>query len=191
MGPWLLKIACAQVKAWQEQGHPHLTLAINLSARQFQQADLVEQVTKCLEQSGLAPRCLDLEITESNAMQNAEATTQTMRALKTLGVRLSIDDFGIGYSSLSHLKRLPFDTLKIDQSFIRDITTDPDDAAIVTAVIAMACTLKLAVVAEGVETEEQLAFLAARHCDRIQGFLFSRPLTAHECEKLLERHKRR
>jgi diguanylate cyclase (GGDEF)-like protein/PAS domain S-box-containing protein len=190
LGRWVLSTACRQVKAWHDNGHPGLTLAANLSARQFQQPDLVAQITQALDEAGLPPRCLDLEITESNAMQNAEATTQTLRALKTLGVRISIDDFGIGYSSLSYLKRLPIDTLKIDQSFVRDITTDPDDAAIVTAVIAMAHTLKLIVVAEGVEEQEQLAFLATRQCDRMQGFLFSRPLPPDECEKLLRRHKR-
>jgi EAL domain-containing protein (putative c-di-GMP-specific phosphodiesterase class I) len=120
-------------------------------------------------------------------MSNAEATIHTLRELKALGVRISIDDFGIGYSSLSYLKRLPIDTLKIDQSFVRDITSDPDDAAIATAVIALAHTLKLRVVAEGVETQEQLAFLAARHCDRMQGYLFSRPLQAQECEEFLAR----
>jgi diguanylate cyclase (GGDEF)-like protein/PAS domain S-box-containing protein len=190
MGPWILKTACAQAKKWQDAGHPQLCLSVNLSARQFQQPDLVELVTRVLDETGLPPRSLELEITESNAMQNAETTTQTLRALKALGVRLSIDDFGIGYSSLSYLKRLPIDTLKIDQSFVRDMTTDADDAAIVTAVIAMAQTLKLAVVAEGVEVEEQLAFLAARRCDRMQGFLFSRPLPAEDCEKLLVRQRR-
>jgi diguanylate cyclase (GGDEF)-like protein/PAS domain S-box-containing protein len=190
LGKWVLSTACRQMKEWHDHGHPGLTLSVNLSARQFQQPDLVDQITRVLDETGLAPRALDLEITESNAMQNAEATTQTLRALKTLGVRISIDDFGIGYSSLSYLKRLPIDTLKIDQSFVRDITTDPDDAAIVTAVIAMAHTLKLAVVAEGVEEEEQLAFLNTKECDRMQGFFFSRPLPPDECEKLLRRHAR-
>jgi diguanylate cyclase (GGDEF)-like protein/PAS domain S-box-containing protein len=190
MGPWTLRTACARARAWQEQGHPSLTVAVNLSARQFQQPDLVTQVKRALDDTGLTPSSLDLEITETHAMQNAEATIMTLRELKRLGVRISIDDFGIGYSSLSYLKRLPIDTLKIDQSFVRDITTDPDDAAIATAVIALAHTLKLQVVAEGVETQEQLEFLAARHCDRMQGYLFSRPLPADECGEFLSRARR-
>jgi diguanylate cyclase (GGDEF)-like protein/PAS domain S-box-containing protein len=190
MGPWTLRTACARARAWQEQGQPSLTVAVNLSARQFQQPDLVTQVKRALDETGLPPSSLDLEITETHAMQNAEATIMTLRELKRLGVRISIDDFGIGYSSLSYLKRLPIDTLKIDQSFVRDITTDPDDAAIATAVIALAHTLKLQVVAEGVETQEQLEFLAARHCDRMQGYLFSRPLPADECGEFLSRARR-
>ena len=190
MGPWTLRTACARARAWQEQGHPSLTVAVNLSARQFQQPDLVTQVKRALDDTGLPPSSLDLEVTETHAMQNAEATIMTLRELKRLGVRISIDDFGIGYSSLSYLKRLPIDTLKIDQSFVRDITTDPDDAAIATAVIALAHTLKLQVVAEGVETQEQLEFLAARHCDRMQGYLFSRPLPADECGEFLSRARR-
>jgi diguanylate cyclase len=189
MGFWILRAACAQAKAWHDCGHPHLSVAVNLSARQFSQPDLAKQVRQALDETGLPPRYLDLEITESNAMQNAEATITTLRELKTLGVRVSIDDFGIGYSSLNYLKRLPIDTLKIDQSFVRDITTDPDDAAIATAVIALAHTLKLKVVGEGVETEEQLAFLAGRHCDRMQGYLFSRPLPPEECTDFLARNR--
>jgi diguanylate cyclase (GGDEF)-like protein len=187
IGVWTLRTACAQVKKWQEEGHPHLSVAVNLSARQFQQVEVVEHVKRALRETGLSARSLDLEITESHAMANAEATIHTLRELKALGVRISIDDFGIGYSSLNYLKRLPIDTLKIDQSFVRDITSDPDDAAIATAVIALAHTLKLRVVAEGVETQEQLAFLAARHCDRMQGYLFSRPLQSQECGEFLGR----
>jgi diguanylate cyclase (GGDEF)-like protein/PAS domain S-box-containing protein len=190
IGKWVLSTACRQLKEWHERGYDTLTVSVNLSARQFQQPDLVEQITRVLDLAGLRPCFLELEITESNAMQNAEGTTQTLRALKTLGVRISIDDFGIGYSSLSYLKRLPIDTLKIDQSFVRDITTDPDDAAIVTAVIAMAHTLKLIVVAEGVEEEEQHVFLKARDCDRMQGFLFSRPVPPEECEVFLGHRSR-
>jgi diguanylate cyclase (GGDEF)-like protein/PAS domain S-box-containing protein len=189
MGFWILRTACAQARAWHDLGHPNLTVAVNLSARQFSQPDLGGQVKQALEETGLPARYLDLEITETNAMQNAEATIHTLRELKALGVRVSIDDFGIGYSSLNYLKRLPIDTLKIDQSFVRDITTDPDDAAIATAVIALAHTLKLKVVGEGVETEEQLAFLAARHCDRMQGYLFSKPLPPAECEAFLARNR--
>jgi EAL domain-containing protein (putative c-di-GMP-specific phosphodiesterase class I) len=158
---------------------------VNLSARQFQQPDVAAQVTRALRETGFPPHLLDLEITESYAMQNPEAAIQTLRELKALGVGLSIDDFGVGHSSLSYLKRLPIDTLKIDRSFIRDITVDSDAAAIVTAVIAMARTLKLQVVAEGVETEPQRAFLAEQGCDRAQGWLYSRAVPAEECDSLL------
>ena len=190
IGVWTLRTACAQVKKWQEEGHPHLSVAVNLSARQFQQVEVVDHVKRALRETGLSPRSLDLEITESHAMANAEATIHTLRELKALGVRISIDDFGIGYSSLSYLKRLPIDTLKIDQSFVRDITSDPDDAAIATAIIALAHTLKLRVVAEGVETQQQLEFLSTRQCDRMQGFLFSRPLAAADCGEFLARARR-
>jgi diguanylate cyclase (GGDEF)-like protein/PAS domain S-box-containing protein len=189
MGPWILRSACAQVQAWREAGFAGLSLAVNLSARQFQQPDLAELVTRILEETGLPPRHLDLEVTESYAMQNPEQAIDTLRRLKALGVRLSIDDFGTGYSSLSYLRRFPIDTLKIDKSFVGDITRDADDATIVTAVIAMAHALKLNVVAEGVETEDQLAFLAARRCDRLQGYLFSYPLPPEEARELLGRHR--
>ena len=186
IGPWVLRRACARVKAWQAR-HPGLCASVNLSARQFQQADLVEQITTVLAETGFDARCLDLEITESNAMQNAETTAATLSELKALGVQLSIDDFGVGYSSLSYLKRLPIDTLKIDRSFVRDVTTDPDDAAIAMAVIDMAHALKLKVVAEGVETPEQLAFLARHKCDRMQGYLFSAPLPPDELDAVLDK----
>ena len=176
---------CEQVRRWQTQLHPELRLAINLSGRQFQQPDLGAQVLEAAKATGFPMACLDLEITESYAMQNADATIHTLRELKALGVGISIDDFGIGYSSLSYLKRFPIDTLKIDRSFVRDIAEDPDDAAIVTAVIAMAHSLKLKVVAEGVETEAQREFLLGRGCDFAQGFLFAAPLPAEECETLL------
>jgi predicted signal transduction protein with EAL and GGDEF domain len=185
IGPWVWRTACAQVRRWQTNGQSDLRLAVNLSARQFQQPDVAAQVLRALEETGFQPERLDLEITESYAMQNPEAAIQTLRDLKRLGVGISIDDFGVGHSSLSYLKRLPIDTLKIDRSFIRDITTDPDDAAIVTAVLALARTLKLLVVAEGVETEEQRAFLAGHGCDRAQGWLFSKAVPPEECERLL------
>jgi diguanylate cyclase (GGDEF)-like protein/PAS domain S-box-containing protein len=190
IGPWVLREACAQVRTWQERGHADLSVSVNLSVRQFHQPHLAELVRSVLVETGLDPRCLELEITESNAMLNAELTTQILTEIKSLGVRISIDDFGIGYSSLSYLKRLPINTLKIDQSFVRDITTDPDDAAIAKAVIAMAHSLKLSVVAEGVETAEQLAFLTTHRCDKMQGFYFSQPLPADECVRLLSRNLR-
>jgi diguanylate cyclase (GGDEF)-like protein/PAS domain S-box-containing protein len=187
IGPWVLRTACAQVHAWHEAGHPNLCVSVNLSARQFQHPSLPEEIRAVLKETGLDARCLDLEITETSAMQNAELTTSILNEIKALGVRISIDDFGIGYSSLSYLKRLPINTLKIDQSFVRDITSDPDDAAIARAVIAMAHSLKLTVVAEGVETAEQLAFLSAHRCDKMQGYYFSEPLPAIECERILSR----
>jgi diguanylate cyclase (GGDEF)-like protein len=189
IGPWVLRTACAQARAWHEQGMSGLRVAVNLSARQFQQGGLAEQVRRALGETNLPPSCLELEITETDAMQNTEATVRTFGDLKALGVRISIDDFGIGYSSLGTLKRLPIDTLKIDRSFIRDITSDPDDAAIVTAVIAMAHTLELQVVAEGVDTEEQLAFLRGYGCDLLQGHLFGPAASAQECGEGLARHR--
>ncbi len=187
IGPWVLRTACAEVRRWQQCGFPDLSVCVNLSARQFKDPELAAEIRTALEQTGLPPDCLELEITESSAMENAEITTTILNEIKSLGVRISIDDFGIGYSSLSYLKRLPINTLKIDQSFVRDITSDPDDAAIARAVIAMAHSLKLKVVAEGVETSEQLAFLTAHRCDKIQGFYFSRPLPPELCEPILER----
>ncbi len=189
IGNWVLLTACRQVHAWHRRLGHELTVAVNLSARQFSQPNLVDGVSRALNESGLPPECLELEITESNAMQNAENTTYTLRELKTLGIRISMDDFGTGYSSLNYLKRFPIDTLKLDQSFVREVTTDPSDAAIVSAVITMAHSLNLTVVAEGVETEEQFAFLQKQRCDRIQGFLFSRPLSADQLEPFLADRK--
>jgi len=185
LGLFVLRTACAQVKAWQQEGHPELTMSVNLSARQLQDPDLPQQVLGVLEETGLEPRFLDLEITENNAMQSAASTIAVLSRLKAEGVRVSIDDFGIGYSSLSYLRQLPIDTLKIDQSFVRNIGTVRGDSAIVTAVIVMAHALKLEVVAEGVETGTQLAFLSARRCDRIQGFFFSHPVRPEELKPLL------
>jgi diguanylate cyclase (GGDEF)-like protein/PAS domain S-box-containing protein len=190
IGEWVLKTACAQARAWHQAGYPGLTVAVNLSARQFQQPDLVAQVRAALEASELPAESLDLEITESNAMQNAEVSISALWDLKNLGVRLSMDDFGTGYSSLNYLKRFPIDRLKIDKSFVRDITTDPDDAAIASAMIALAHNLQLTVVAEGVETEEQLAFLERLRCDEMQGFLFSPPVGAGRFEELLRENRK-
>jgi EAL domain-containing protein (putative c-di-GMP-specific phosphodiesterase class I) len=187
VGGWVMRTACAQVVEWHRLGHEGLALSVNLSARQFLSPDLVAQVRGALQESALPPHLLELEITETSAMQSAESTVTTLRELKALGVRVAIDDFGVGHSSLGYLKRLPIDSLKIDRSFVRDITTDPDDAAIATAVIALAHTLKLAVVAEGVETTEQLAFLRDRRCDRMQGCLLSPPLPAEPCLRFLDR----
>ena len=182
IGEWVLRTACAQLKQWQESMGADFTVAVNLSARQFQQPELVDMIREAIQETGIEPGHLEVEITESNAMQNAENTMFILRELKALGVRISMDDFGTGYSSLNYLKRFPIDTLKLDRSFVKDVTTDPSDAAIVTAVIEMAHSLSISVVAEGVEREEQLDFLRRQGCDTIQGFLFSKPLPAPDLE---------
>ncbi|HEX9493569.1 MAG TPA: EAL domain-containing protein, partial [Thermoanaerobaculia bacterium] len=189
IGDWVLRTACKQAKLWQKKIDSELTVAVNLSARQFQQPNLVEEISEVLEETGLGAKYLELEITESNAMQNAENTIYTLRELKALGVRIAMDDFGTGYSSLNYLKRFPIDTLKLDQSFVRDITTDPSDAAIATAVIAMAHSLNLKVIGEGVEKEEQFAWLLKQNCDYIQGYLFSPPLAAENHEAYMAARK--
>ena len=187
IGPWVLRTACAQAKTWERAGHP-VSVAVNISPRQLHHVDLLRHVVEALDDAGLPASRLELEITESSAMQNPEATIQTLNALKALGVCVSIDDFGMGYSSLSLLQRLPIDTLKIDRSFVRDITTDPGDAAIATAIITLAHSLKLSVVAEGVETQEQLAFLSEHACDRVQGYLLSRPVATEALLSVLAGH---
>ena len=186
IGEWVLRTACAEARKWHQQGFQGLTVSVNLSSRQFQQTDLVSQVTQALEETGLEADKLDLEITESNAMQNAEHSINTLWGLKKQGVRISMDDFGTGYSSLNYLKRFPIDRIKLDQSFVRDLPGDKDDAAIAMAVIAMGRSLELVVIAEGVETEEQLAFLKGHECDQLQGFLLSRPLPSDAFETFLK-----
>jgi diguanylate cyclase (GGDEF)-like protein len=187
MGPWILRTACAQARAWQQQGHRDLLISLNLSARQFLDPGLVKKVADALQASGLDPGCLELEITESLAMQTAPATLETLRRLKSLGVGLSIDDFGTGHSSLAYLKRFPIDQLKIDKSFVREMVTDPNDGAIVATVLLMAQSLGLDVVAEGVEKEDQLAFLRERGCAHVQGYLFSRAVEPGAFAELLAR----
>jgi len=186
IGEWVLRTACAEARKWHQKGFPGLTVSVNLSSRQFQQTDLVSQVTHALDESGLDPDKLDLEITESNAMQNAEHSINTLWGLKKQGVRISMDDFGTGYSSLNYLKRFPIDRIKLDQSFVRDLPSDKDDAAIAMAVIAMGRSLELVVIAEGVETEEQLAFLKGHQCDQLQGYLLSRPLASEAFDRFLD-----
>jgi diguanylate cyclase (GGDEF)-like protein len=183
LGNWVLQEACLQTRAWQERGIANLVVAVNISGVQFRQRDLVKNVARALEWSGLEARYLELEITESVVMENAAEAIVMLEELHQMGVGLSIDDFGTGYSSLNYLKRFPIDKLKIDQSFIRDISADTDDAAIVQAIIAMAHGLRLKVVAEGVESEGQLDFLRALDNDEYQGFLFSKPLPAREMER--------
>ncbi len=179
LGEWVLLEACAQAQAWQAL-HPGLRIAVNLSARQFRQKNLIGMIEQVLGESRLHPSLLELELTEGMLMHNVEEATHILVRLDEIGVRLAIDDFGTGYSSLSYLKRFPIHTLKIDRSFVRDISTDPDDAAIVTAIVAMARSLNLRVTAEGVETEEQAAFLRSLTCDQAQGFHFGRPMPAAE-----------
>jgi diguanylate cyclase (GGDEF)-like protein len=178
IGEWVLRQACEQNRRWQEQGFAPIHIAVNISARQFHDQDLSQTVIRILHESGLAPNFLDLELTESSIMQNSEFAADVLTRWKNLGINISIDDFGTGFSSLAALKRLPIDILKIDQSFVRDATTDQDDAAIVMAITTLAHNLRLKVVAEGVETEEQLRFLQLLRCDEIQGFFFSKPLPA-------------
>ena len=177
---WVLKTACMQNKAWQVAGLPSITIAVNLSGQHFIRKNLLETVERTLKETGLDPRYLELELTESVLMKNAKETVSTLKSLKEMGLYISIDDFGTGYSSLSYLKRFPLDTMKIDRSFVQEITTDSDSAAITTAIIAMAHSLKLRVIAEGVETEEQLSFLRDHGCQALQGFLYSRPLPADD-----------
>jgi len=185
IGAWVLKTACAQNKAWQLEGLAPVRVAVNLSPRQFAHENLLEDVARVLEQTGLDPAFLELEITESVVMQNPEQAVVLLNRLKALGIHLAIDDFGTGYSSLSYLKRFPLDTLKIDRMFIRDLPDDSDDAAITQAIIAMARSLRLSVVAEGVETAAQLSFLRDCECDEIQGFYFSRPQPENDIALLL------
>jgi diguanylate cyclase (GGDEF)-like protein len=185
IGEWVLRTACRQNREWQERGFTPMRIGVNVSARQFQQQHLAEIVLQILEETGLAPNYLDLELTESSIMSNAQATIDVLTRLKGMGVTISIDDFGTGFSSLSYLKRLPIDALKIDQSFVRDLTTDPDDAALVMAIVTLAHNLRLQVVAEGVETEEQLRFLHLLRCDEVQGYFFSKPLPAAGLERVL------
>ncbi|HVT05187.1 MAG TPA: EAL domain-containing protein [Thermoanaerobaculia bacterium] len=189
IGDWVLGEACRQAKRWQRRRGGELVMAVNLSARQCQQPDLVERVQAALLKADLRPELLELEITESHAMADVERTIDVLRRLKSLGVRIAIDDFGTGYSSLSYLKQFPVDTLKLDQSFVREITL-PQDGAIARGVIAMAHSLNLKVVAEGVETLGQLDFLKSQSCDRLQGFLFSRPLAPAMFDKYLSKNGR-
>jgi len=185
IGTWALGEACRQAKEWHDAGFTSLTLAVNLSVTQLQQVDLVERVAEILEESGFPSHMLELEITESSAMHSPEQSVRMLFELKKLGLRISLDDFGTGHSSLSYLKRFPIDTLKIDQSFVHDITTDPDTAAIVTAIIAMAHSLRLKVIAEGVEFNEQANFLRVHGCDQMQGFLITPPVPASEFLQLV------
>ena len=185
IGDWTLNAACRQNKAWQDAGLPPIVVSVNVSARQFQEKDWVERVARALEKSGLEARYLELELTESLSMQDVQQAVETMHRLEELGVHLAIDDFGTGYSSLSALKRFPVGRLKIDRSFVKDLPDDQDDAAIARAIISLSHTLQLKVIAEGVETREQVDFLREAGCDEIQGYYLSRPIEAKALEALL------
>ncbi|MDB5764441.1 MAG: hypothetical protein JWQ21_3436 [Herminiimonas sp.] len=188
IGQWVLQSACRQARAWQRMGLPPTRIAVNLSTRQFAHGDLLSDITAALQRSGLVPGMLELEITESMVMNNAGHAIRLLNELKAIGVHISMDDFGTGFSSLANLKRFPLNCVKVDRSFIRDIPQDSNDAAITHAVIAMAHALNLKVVAEGVETADQLAFLREHGCDEIQGYYFSRPLSAEAIETFMRQH---
>lgn len=183
IGEWVMRTACAQVKKWLEAGFPELSVAVNLSVRQIVQTNFVDVVARVMRETGIPPHLLELEITESVLMEHAKEAMLALQQLREMGVTLAVDDFGTGYSSFGYLKRLPISVLKIDRSFVRDITTDPDDAAIVAGIIALAQSLRLQVVAEGVETEEQEAFLRQKGCDMIQGYYLSQPLPLAQFEQ--------
>ncbi len=193
IGEWVLRTACEQSRAWRDRGLPVLRVAVNLSGRQFAQAGLPATVERILRETDLgdSAQCLELEVTESMLMEDTERTATTLQALHRMGVRLAIDDFGTGYSSLNYLKRFHIDSLKIDQSFVRDIANNPDDAAITTAIVTLGHNLGLTVIAEGVETEDQMTFLRAAQCDEIQGYYYSRPLPADALEEWIKAEARR
>jgi len=185
LGKWVLNTACKQNKALQDEGYPPIRVAVNFSLTQFQQVNVVEMIKQALEDTGLEPKYLEIELTESVIIENVEETLEKIKQLKELGIHIAIDDFGTGYSSLSYLRNLLIDTLKIDRSFVRDIASQFNDAHISTAIIGLAHSLNLNVVAEGVETQEQLEFLLSKDCRKMQGYLFSKPVSLEEFKKFL------
>jgi EAL domain-containing protein (putative c-di-GMP-specific phosphodiesterase class I) len=178
LGYWVLREACAQARVWHDLGFQDLSVAVNVSAVQFGHPGLVDRVRGTLAETGLVPTALELELTESVSLQDVETTTGTLHALKDMGVRIALDDFGTGYSSLRYLKQFPLDTIKIDKTFVNDVTTDPVDAALVRSIISLGQIVGLTTVAEGVETQQQFDFLRIENCDRMQGYFFSRPISA-------------
>ena len=190
LGEWVMRTACAQSKAWQDAGLMPLRLSVNFSARQFQQATFMADVAHILKETNLDPRWLELELTESSIMKDPEVAIEKLHELKLMGIKVAVDDFGTGYSSLNYLKRFPIDTLKIDKTFVSDVCKDPHDTAIVRAIINLGHALDLTVIAEGVETKEQLQYLSALECDVVQGFLFSKALYAKAFEELLIEQRR-
>jgi len=189
IGEWVLRTACSQARKWQDEGLTAVSVAVNVSAVQFRREGFSELIRQVLLETGLSPQYLELEVTESLLLSSADVTLSVLQELKNMGLSLAIDDFGTGYSSLSYLKRFPVSKLKIDRSFVRDVALNPDDAAITTAIISMAKSLNLKVIAEGVEDEAQMSFLRAHHCDEIQGYYFSKPLVADQvADKLRAEH---
>ena len=187
VGEWVLITACTQTRAWQNAGFSTLRVTVNLSARQLEQKDFSKTVLNALGKTKLDPHYLELEITEGNILQNIEAVIALLEELKALGIKLSIDDFGTKYSSLSYLRKIPFNTLKIDRSFLQNITINPEDAAIVSAIVTIAESLKLTVVAEGVESKDQVTLLHELRCDKIQGYVHSPPLSVDDMEQYLQK----
>jgi diguanylate cyclase (GGDEF)-like protein/PAS domain S-box-containing protein len=190
LGDWVMRDACLQNKVWQNKGLAPMRLSVNFSARQFQQATFISTVEEILKETNLDPRWLELELTESSIMKEPELAIEKLHELKLMGIRVAIDDFGTGYSSLNYLKRFPIDTLKIDKSFVSDVCKDPHDTAIVRAIITLGHALDLTVIAEGVETQEQLQYLTSLGCDVVQGFLFSKSLSPGAFEELLCEQRR-
>ncbi|WP_305044821.1 putative bifunctional diguanylate cyclase/phosphodiesterase [Geoalkalibacter sp.] len=186
LGEWALRTACRQAGLWQAAGFPELRMAVNVSGRQFRRPDFAEQVSAILQETGLAPQCLELELTESCLVDNPQEVRKILHRLRTLGVHVAVDDFGTGYSSLSYLKLFPLNRIKIDRSFVRDVDSDADDAAIVSAIIAMAHSLGMEVIAEGVETENHLEFLRQRRCNEVQGYYYSKPLPVADVAAFLD-----
>jgi EAL domain-containing protein (putative c-di-GMP-specific phosphodiesterase class I) len=187
LGECVLRTACAQAKAWNSERKGNVRIAVNLSSRQFYDGGITKTVAEILAETGLEAHSLELELTESMVMKDPKITIASLHQLKEMGVSISVDDFGTGYSSLAYLKRYPLDTLKIDRSFVRDLATDPDDAAIANAIIAMAKSLGLSVVGEGIETSDQLDYLRDNGCNIAQGYLLGRPVPAHEAEAMLDK----
>jgi EAL domain-containing protein (putative c-di-GMP-specific phosphodiesterase class I) len=187
IGRWVMREACRQLRAWRDAGLPPMRIAINVSAVELRDREFVAGVLAALTETGLEPRYLELELTETFLMHDSSSTAGVLHALKGLGVQLALDDFGTGYSSLSHLKRFPIDTLKIDRSFLTDVATNPADASIVSGLISMGRDLGICVVAEGVETREQLAFLHGQGCAEAQGYYFGRPATGPDVPAMLDR----
>jgi len=189
IGEWVVREACRQAKAWQRRGLPQVRVAVNLSASQFRQKNLLATIRQALLDADLDPSYLEVELTESAVMTNPEESVSILEQLSKMGVLVSVDDFGTGYSSMSYLRRFPIDKLKIDRGFISEIMTRPDDASIVRAIVSLAHSLRLKVVAEGVETPDQLNFLKTLGCDQYQGFHFSTPVSAADFEELLRRQR--
>ncbi|MCL6750644.1 EAL domain-containing protein, partial [Nostoc sp. CCCryo 231-06] len=189
IGEWVLRTACAQNRTWQLAGLPLIKMAVNISSRQFKEQNLVDITTQILQETELKANYLELEITESLIIENIQQAINTMNQLHAMGVTLSLDDFGTGYSSLNYLKRLPIDVLKIDRSFVRELTIGSDDAAIVKAIISLAHNLQLSVIAEGVETQSHLEYLQRHGCDEIQGYYISRPVAPEALAKLLQQEE--